>query len=56
MKQQAKSSEVHVSQAGLRLKNPDFTKPLPVDTSATTSKRYKRPVTNFLINGLLKKN
>jgi hypothetical protein len=56
MRQQAKASEVHVTQAGLPLKNPDFTKPLPVDKSATTSKRYKRPVTNFLINGLLKKN
>jgi hypothetical protein len=56
MKRQSKSSDVHVAQAGISLKNPGFAKPLPVDKPATTSQRYKRPVTNFLINGLLKKN
>lgn len=56
MKRQSKASDVQVTQAGISLKNPDFTKPLPVDKSATTSQRYKRPVTNFLVNGLLKKN
>jgi hypothetical protein len=56
MKRQSKASDVHVTQAGIPLTNPGFTQPIPVDKSATASKRYKRPVTNFLINGLLKKN
>jgi hypothetical protein len=56
MKRQSKASDVHVTQAGIALKNPNFTKPVPVDKSAMTSQRYKRPVTNFLVNGLLKKN
>jgi hypothetical protein len=56
MKRQSKASDAHLTQAGITLKNPNFTKPLPVDKSVTTSHRYKRPVTHFLINGLLKKN
>ncbi len=56
MKRQAKTFSDHVVQTGIQGKKPGFTQPVPVDKPVTKKLHYKRPVSNFLIPDLLKKD